>query len=82
MKLYELHRATPLGMALKSNVTVKSMLQPLGARSYYWKDFDKQTKAPPPPSKSGPVHGGHYDARTEGDPRLKKFFGGSLRQSI
>lgn len=81
MKLDSLHTLSPTEMALKSNIMVKSMLQPLGKRDYYWKDFDKQTKAPPPPSKSGPT-GGHYDAALEADPEKKKFFGGSFRQSI
>jgi hypothetical protein len=79
MKLANLHTRSPVEMALKSNIMLKSMLQPLGKRDYYWKDFDKQTKAPPPPTTSGPT-GGHYDAILAADPRKQKFFGGSFGQ--
>jgi len=72
MKLDSLHKRK-VGKALKSNVAVKSMLQPLN-RDYYWKTFNKTEKRPEPPTSG--VTGGHYDATTEGNPRLKKYFGG------
>lgn len=76
MKLGNLHQASPLEAALLSNVAVKSMLQPLVGRTYWWKDFDKFEKQPPPPSKGGVYSGGHYDALIKGNPRLDKYFGG------
>lgn len=81
MKLDELHKATPLDAALISNVAVKSMLQPMGGRAYYWKNFDTDPiRGQPEPIPSGGggggLHGGNYGAAVEGNPRHKKYFGG------
>ena len=81
MRLTELHQTSPIDMVLKSNATVKSMLQPMN-RTYWWKSFDKNQKQPPPPDKGGAYQGGHYDAIIKGNPRLEKYFGGPSLQQI
>ena len=75
MKLDKLK--SPVEVALASNTALKSMLMPMGGRSYYWKNFDRVESQPEPlAGGGGRLHGGHYDAAIEGKPRLKKYFGG------
>lgn len=63
---------------------MNTALKPLRRQKYINKDIsmDKQTLQKPAPSRSGPVHGGHYDAYVSGNPRLKKYFGGTFSGSI
>ena len=56
------------------------MLKPV-SKQYYLKDRGKTDTKPPKP-QSGPYQGGHFDALIEGNPRLKKYFGGSFLRAI
>jgi len=76
VKLNNLHKKTPLELALSKNVAVKSMLQPM-KKTYWWKDHDKEmVNQPPPPSREGPTTLAAGQGLLAGKPRLEKFFGG------
>jgi hypothetical protein len=78
MKLHKLHET--IETDLLNNSGIKSMLKPV-SKQYYLKDGGKTDTKPPKP-QSGPYQGGHFDALIEGNPRLKKYFGGSFLRAI
>ena len=78
MKLRKLHE--DIGAMLLGNAAIKGMLHPLNKQ--YWSKDTNKTDTKPPKPQSGPYQGGHYDALIEGNPRLKKYFGGSFTKSI